>query len=80
MSAGGCSQPASRSGDAIDRWGALYQRARLWRRRTLRLAVAAVARGDVPAVVAALRRVQQARHWEERCRARYLCAVLQRYG
>ena len=65
--------------DPIDRWGALYQRARLWKRRAHRLAAEAVASGDALAIRPALVRLRRARYWEAVCRDHYLRAVLAEY-
>ena len=74
----GPGEPAPRL-DPIDRWAALYQRARLWKRRARKVAAEAVAGGNQAAIRAALARQRRARHWEAFCRERYLRAVFVRY-
>ena len=71
-------EPAPRL-DPIDRWAALYQRARLWKRRAHRAAAGAVAGGNYAAIRTALRRLRRARQWEAFCRDHYLGSILACY-
>lgn len=68
-----------RPSDAIDRWAAIYQRARLWERRARRLLVAAVTTGDATAAHTSRVRVRRAQHWEAFAYERYLAAVFAEY-
>ena len=66
--------------DRIDRLGELLQRARLQKRRQLRLASRAIATGDVPGVQAALARFRRARRWETALYGAYVRAVFAVYA
>jgi|GEM_PF-5890538 len=64
-----------RKGDLIDRLGAAFQRARLWKRRARRQLVEARAGDDKSAIHAALRRYQRACHWRTVFYRTYVNAV-----
>ena len=71
---------ASPAADRIDRLGALLQRARLEKRRQLRLTSRALSTGDVSGVRAALARFRRARRWETALYASYVRAVFAAYA
>jgi hypothetical protein len=73
------STPETSTGDRIDRLAALYQRARLWKRRAQSVLAEAADEGSAPACHAALVRYRRARHWEATLRELYLRAVLAEY-
>ena|SRR6266542_3905586 len=66
--------------NAVDRLAAVYQQARLHKRRMHRWASLAIAAGDMSAVQAALMRFRAAVAWEARTRQRYQRAVLIEYA
>src|SRR6266536_487576 len=66
--------------NAVDRLAAVYQQARLHKRRMHRCASLAIAAGDPAAVSAALLRFRVAVGWEARTRRRYERAVLVEYA
>lgn len=73
------SAPDTGSGDTIDRLAALYQRARLRKRRAQEVLADAADTGGAPAFRVALRRYRRARHWEAVLRGLYLRAVFAAY-
>ena len=66
--------------NVVDRLAAVYQQARLHKRRMHRCLSLALTAGDIPAVRAALARFRTAAGWEARTRRRYERAVLLEYA